>query len=365
MQMNRVTFLALAASLGAVACGSSTVDVESDEGAIQARQCTNPGDEGPTPDSRLGFCTDFATKAAAMGEDFRSIESVCRGYLMNFKSAAADRAQSCMSKLRKVDIEQMGPSFDWTGLYECGYLALTGTCELSDAAEVCQGAITDRHQQMTWTDMSEPELVQEECRSFISGLKKSGAEQVITCVTREKFPVYSCVEGLEGDVTAKSVCVDTKRRGEETRLHIAERCTQSLDAAAQAVCLKFVKATRVAIAERFVTEVQQAGVDQPAAPSASVVHNIGVRVLREGCRLPSEVDATCAEVVKKYTAAGRSNEGGRITRECRAIFPGLLKSARDRVLAGRVPADGRISSAIVALPTASGATAEEFPETAE
>lgn len=370
MKLDRSLFLAVATSLAAVACGSSSAETDTDEGAVQGAEgarCVDPGQDGAGPSSDLAFCTDLATRAAAVGEHFQSVQNVCSGYLTNFKSEAAKRAKTCMTGLR-TELAGRGPSFDWMGLYECGYSSLRGTCEANGITSACRDLITEQTQMSTSTAMAEPAMVEAECVSFLSGLKRAGVEQVKGCVTQTKFPVYSCVEGIEPSTSAKNLCLDAKARTESgaTRLQLAEGCKHlAIDEDAKGVCYQFVKASRVAMAERLVTAIQQATVDRRAPLTAANVHNIGVSALREACRAPAEVDAICTQVAAKYTAAGKSNAGGRITRECRAVFPGLLKAARDRILSGAVPVDGRIVSAIVSLPTPVDATADEFPETAE
>ena len=47
-------------------------------------------------------------------------------------------------------------------------------------------------------------------RSAALHLLRAGVEQVKGCVTQTKFPVYSCVEGIEPNTSAKNLCLDTK-----------------------------------------------------------------------------------------------------------------------------------------------------------
>ncbi len=359
MLVNRLAFLALATSMSTIACSSTTPaeDEEgSDEGAIVGgdRACSTPDKDAEIPVGDLRICDTMANNALQYGEDYASIHGTCNGYLTNYKPFARAKVLACMKALKPVDIPRDdgpeafagGRMFDWSGLYSCGFEAIRQTCASEEIASKCAELIA-RPGHAPWT--SDPAVKpQQECQEFLSALTAAGKTQVIKCMTESKFSASSCIEGLRADWQAP-VCWNPDERGGKRRADSASSC-EALGTTAKSVCLQFMNAMRAPMAAVY-SDSLVALAKASTETTANSVYVAAVRSLRGTCSNPAVVDPMCRTLVNKWQATQRDvNKGGRLTRECRALFPGLLQSARDRVMSAPVPADGKIASALVALP---------------
>jgi hypothetical protein len=370
MKLDRLAFLALASSLAAVACSSSSENTDDDtEGALRTEgACTDPGRATPLPNTSLATCDELVRVGEQAGEDGPSLKSVCTGYLTNFKANAAEAARKCISKI-KPEPGGRGMLLDWETLYGCGYESLFPSCNADGAAAECDALVAQMkdNQRYTHDNKTDVESVKAECTGALSGLVPAARAKVKECITRQGFPVYSCIEGIDPAANAK-ICVDPTSRPKNEDGKVAVRadnrfqCFYLPGPTMEGMCVALIEAARIGPGAEIAKRMRAAGELSPNnEKSLQNVYNAGLSGLRATCPDDS-VNAQCAELVKKYTAAGQSNAGGRITRECRTLFPGLLKAARDKIVGGAVPRDGRIATALVAVPAVGDAADDAAAE---
>jgi hypothetical protein len=365
MKIDRLSFLALAASLSAAACSSASNNAagDEDEGALErARRCLSPGGDEPISTTALRTCDELAKRGEAVGEDAASLRLLCSAFLTNFKANAAAEAKKCLDGIRPVGGGR-DKMIDWEAVYSCGFDILASSCPSSDVNQDCEEILSQPKPSARVTHDSKEDAasLRAECVGFMSGLKPAARKPVKTCAMGGgdyAVPLYACVEGL--DPNDRAVCIDGNARPRTpegavlSRGENAYQCYFLPGPEAEGICIQFTEAARVGVGAEIAKRMQAVPkVTSPEPRSTEYLDRLyasGVATLRATCGSDS-VNEPCKALVAKYTEAGMSNAGGRLTRECRDLFPGLLKSARDHVLASPVPADGKIASALVKLPS--------------
>lgn len=329
MKLNRLLFLSLASSLATVACSGSSAEEseDADQGALAnayGQACVDPGaDSARTSDADVSFCSGLADAAAAKNEDWASVYGQCSSYATRFKSNISKEALSC------IKAGQSKPEL-WSTIYDCGFSALSKSC-LDSAKDASLGtkckAILPSVNPMFNTTRSgdkNPDAILTECKSLLAGLEAKAVTEVENCVRKQKFPVSSCVEGLDSTLTG--VCTDPGVH--ERVVGLKESCEQLLTVSSadegvmnRDLCLGIGTRLRAHPANDFVAGINQlvaaATADKPIGNYA--IQQLGGKVIRNVCH-NAAVDDACAELVTKAKNSNMSNAGGRITRECHQLM---------------------------------------------
>lgn len=339
MKLNRLLFLSLASSLATVACSGAQSDgADADEGALAyGQQCTDPGaDSARTSDADVSFCAGLADAQAAKNQDWASVYGQCTSYATRFKSNISKDALSC------IKAGQSKPEI-WSTIYDCGFSALSKAC-IDDAKDAALGtkckAILPSVNPMfntTRSGDSKPEAILAECKSLLAGLEAKAVTEVENCVRKEKFPVSSCVEGL--DSTVAGICTDPGVH--ERVVDLKAACDQLLTVSSadegvmnRDLCLGIGTRLRAHPANEFVGGikllVQMASPEKPIGNYA--IEQLGGKVIKNVCH-NAAVDDACSELVAKARTSGMSNAGGRLTRECHQLMSALDEKGASQVRA--------------------------------
>lgn len=338
MKLDRLLFLSLATSIATVACSAAS-DSESDvdEGAVSMRQCKEPGaDMARLVDTQVTFCMDFADRAAKKGDHFASVYGQCMTFASRYKSAAAEEAISC------VKGNEAGKD-TWDNLYGCGYSSLSLHCSdqerfASKCEELVSIGSTSQYGRTTHDGQSDRLSLVNECKGFLGGLEATAVADVEKCVREQKFGVYSCVEGLDA-TTKDRICVDPNVR--ERVLDLKGTCERLMTVSPteegilnRDTCLGIATRLRAAPANKFLESLAaHIEASSPAKPIGNYdLTQIAGRVMRDTCR-NTAVDATCTEMVQGLKAAGVSNNGGRLTKECRQLLSAVDAKGGDQIRA--------------------------------
>ncbi|MFO0670760.1 MAG: hypothetical protein U0235_14200 [Polyangiaceae bacterium] len=152
-----------------------------------------------------GFCAGLADAQAAKNQDWASVYGQCV-----YRDAVQEQ------HLWNLLLHQGWPVREpriWSTIYDWPeFLGPLKAC-IDDAKDAALGtkckAILPSVNPMfntTRSGDSKPEAILAECKSLLAGLEAKAVTEVENCVRKEKFPVSSCVEGL--DSTVAGICTD-------------------------------------------------------------------------------------------------------------------------------------------------------------
>jgi len=139
---------------------------------VSSWTCAGSDDVG-----KPAYCAVKVPKSCA---PFPFVHSSCNGARKYFKAKVAERAVSCMNKLK-------GDAVCAAMTYDCKEAALRSACPDPSADAVCQGIVQKC-----------PKAKVAECKRYVAGLNAAGRAKVEQCMTGPGcgWGVYSCVEGL-------------------------------------------------------------------------------------------------------------------------------------------------------------------------
>jgi hypothetical protein len=252
-----------------------------------------------------------------------------------YKSAAAAEAIECLKQGERH-------SDTWTNLYGCGYRSLFAHCSDQDrftgkCNDLVDVASSSPYGNATHDGKNDRESLVNECKGFLGALDANAVADVEKCVREQKFPVYSCVEGLDA-ATKDRICVDPNARQRVPGMK--ETCERLISVSStdegilnRDSCLGLATRLRAAPANAFLEAVSEATVN--AAADGTKIGNYDVtqiagRVIRDTCRNTS-VDAACVQLVDALKSSGMNNNGGRLTKECRQLFSALDAKGADQI----------------------------------
>ncbi len=383
MLVDRSRFLKLAVAIAATTATTVACSATSDEtsgtaepeaqalsagGACSAKSIAKPGEGSLLPYSyEEGYCFDLARwqgtpDAEGIGTRwFDFVYDHCHAYSAQLQPAVAKNVKACLDradKARPRDAEgNPTVEFDAGAMYDCGKSALWSICKDGVDARVnsnkdatgkgrCDRIVDSLKAR---GDSRPTNSILTECMAVLSGLKSPARSQVESCVTTEGWDLYTCVEGISADFFGAEASAN------EPKPSAAEACAAPASVAApsasacDAVLAKIdaeVKAGAFAVPEfatrhcasylsNYEPAAAKATIDCLTDPAKETYQNIyacGALGLKKVCRDPGAVDAACKQIVAQIVAVDpQANAGGRVTRECRSLMPGLKAAARTEV----------------------------------
>lgn len=384
MRVDRSKFMSFALAISAttatvVGCASPAGDDDLGDqtaDAVTGGTCTatsirKPGEGSMKPYAyEEGFCFDLAVSTGAPDAEgitykfFDFVHEHCRMYSAQLQPAVAKKTYECLAKAndarprRAVGVEESAATteFDAMAMYNCGKDALNSICNdgidqrVKGRCDRVVGNLEDGE-----TPVAVRNKLHNQCMRIMSGLKVSARDQMEKC-TKQGFDLDSCIEGLEEDFGRPANVQDLEGQASEPLPAPANECVSQLYGSPYTTAernekLAYCKemSEREAdgtgstnVAYRKFLEAKCASYvtkfDRPAADlaigclqdaserpggTARVIYSCGTTALKHICR-ESSLDATCKGMVDEIaTASKKANAGGRLTRQCRALLPGI------------------------------------------
>lgn len=384
----KLTVAIAATTATTVACSAQTVEEEGDDtGAAASAGSTCNASSIRQPNAGTlkpyafeeGFCFDLAvhegpalrklegpTAEATTTRFFDFVYDQCRMYSNQLRPAVAEKVKSCLKKANDArPRNRQGVAtteFDAGKMYDCGRDALEAVC--ADGIDQrlsrtrCTAIARTLVQSGNAVDlrrnpMNEAKL-ETQCMAIFSGIKSSARTQIENCVKNDKYDMYTCVEGLRSDfelaeAAELDVAADLKCTPSATPVEFVGADTVCDDIVAKAArehaeqgefyVPEFTKKKCESYLSKFAPAMALDATECLLSPDLKTYDNIytcGSNALKRACR-DTSVDATCKSIVAEVEGIERSvtgttkptvNAGGRLTRQCRALLPGLKAEAR-------------------------------------
>ncbi|MEZ4439125.1 MAG: hypothetical protein R3B72_08550 [Polyangiaceae bacterium] len=368
MKIDHARFAALAAAIATttVVAGCPAPDTDQQVGEANEGVCiANPGEGSQSAELYSfveGTCFDLARFApapqveglpgiAGINPDYEGgsidfddyVYEHCRMYSSQLRPAIAKRVESCLlaadAERERNEVGDPIGRFSWEAMYGCGADTLGSICTDEDTIDNRSDSRCDRVAGAL-ESRGQGEGAFGYCQQVMTGLRGSARAQIEHCVIHERFDIYTCVEGLVDDA---ALAEDEEPRDECVVAYDFDvpqaSCAPVLErlTADEAWAQEFVAAKCQSYLTRFTgpaADVAIACLMDPERSVTDAIYACGARGLRAVCR-NEEVHDACAEMVDTIDAAADAagkgetpNAGGRLTKQCRALLPGLGAEAQ-------------------------------------
>lgn len=299
-----------------------------------------------------GAAMSFTEGVGAAFDDF--VYEQCQMYRSIIRPAVAKDVKTCLDAL--VGTGARTKRVDVLELYKCGTKAFD-VCQTEAAIDGrlgnrCKNIVTaiNGAAKSTKIDVAgrDFDLTETSCNAVMSGLRPSGRAQLETCVRDQatrtankiqpKDIFYSCYEGMQSDFSFD--------KGESPEKFCWNATESGFTIPSSQACDQIASQTKIGIGEFLKSKCEEYRTAfVPAAAEAAVqclskstdVDRDSYKCGNEGLRTvcpDSSVDAPCTQWVAALTRIDpTANAGGRATRECRTLLPGLTTAHRAAVLA--------------------------------